>query len=37
MLRPDPALRADDAWKLWTDLTELRAEVYGPKKFIPLK
>ena len=36
MLRVDPASRPGDAWRLWTDLIELRAEVYGPKKFITL-
>jgi serine/threonine protein kinase len=29
--------RPNDAWKLWHELTKLRTEVYGPKRFLNLE
>jgi serine/threonine protein kinase len=36
LLLPSPRMRAQDAWEMYQELSLLRQEVYGPKRFIEL-
>ena len=36
MVNPNPKERPRDAWKLWTELIQLRTEIYGTQRFLTL-
>lgn len=36
MLEESPIQRARDAWEMWRELRNIRREIWGPDKFVPL-